>query len=136
MREIKFRAWNRKSKVMTYLQEGVSFVLSLGGLWKFTKPDPDMSSWCNEMTGELMQCTGLKDKNGKKIYEGDIVVGNNTKKLEIIWFPEKATFAIRYDSNGEKCFEEIGNALCEHALKELEVIGNIYENPELMEMGE
>ena len=79
---------------------------------------------------ELQFCTGLKDKNGKLIYEGDIVrfyslYGHVT--FEIKWSEEFATFGYEDD---ETDFSELGRLYDEAAF--VEVFGNIYENPELL----
>lgn len=69
----------------------------------------------------IEQCTGLRDKNGKLIYEGDIIrVEDNTCKVE--WEEENA----RYNVSG---YGEIAYL----TYNEIEVIGNIHENPELLE---
>lgn len=79
---------------------------------------------------EEVQSIGLKDKNDKLICEGDIVKNNRTnQKYKIIFIEEAATFMfrnIRTDSliSTYQIFEDYKN--------DLEVIGNIYENPELM----
>ena len=84
----------------------------------------------------LMQSTGLKDKNGKEIFEGDILAveaDDGVIILKVSWDDEHALFVIK-----TKKFNE------EAALAELvddnsypfEVIGNIYENPELLEVTE
>lgn len=85
----------------------------------------------------LMQCTGLKDKNGKLIYEGDILkfklledfaaFGTNEKYVEII-----APVIYEY---GGFFIEQSENSIFLGQLprSEIEVVGNIYENPELLE---
>lgn len=72
---------------------------------------------------DIMQYTGLKDKNGKEIYEGDIVLWIDSKgnKRQNKVFFERGAFRLR-----NTYFE-----LLEYGI--LEVIGNIYENPELLE---
>ena len=80
----------------------------------------------------LMQCTGLKDKNGKLIYEGDIVkykdevYGLCIGKIE--W--DNAHYEFQYYT-GEK-YGWFSHILCLKHIKNIEVIGNIYENKELL----
>ena len=80
----------------------------------------------------IMQYTGLKDKNGKEIYEGDIVVDNNSLNGDmcgvthlVYWDNDKKGWALK--NNKRK------NPTWYFAEEEQEVIGNIYENPELIE---
>jgi uncharacterized phage protein (TIGR01671 family) len=126
MREIKFRAWDKARGVMLSTDTdnfgdgctewyGNEEYLMLSGI-------EDMAKM--EQYG-LMQYTGLKDKNGKEIYEGDIVSSEQ-------WNPK--TYQVVFE-DGEFGFKNSGdfylNAL--HYLEKFEVIGNIYENPELLE---
>ena len=91
---------------------------------------------CTEISVEfdeikLMQSTGLKDKNGKEIFEGDIV------KMAKDFYSEPAYYevirhrggAYRLESNQHGCELWLRHTNCE-------VIGNIYENPELLEVAE
>lgn len=82
----------------------------------------------------LMQSTGMFDKNGKEIFEGDIVkykAGCNTFKEEVAYDKNFAVFGVMGANTDiiftfEELFEDI-------SIKSLEVIGNIYDNPELLE---
>ncbi len=111
MREIKFRAWGTFENRM---------VFSEGGFFLFPSRIPD--NWQNCYI--LMQYTGLKDKNGIEIFEGDIVhhltYGGN---WEIVWMPDACGFS----------FKGIGENLM-HCSRlcglNIEVIGNIYQNPD------
>ncbi len=98
MREIKFRAWDKIGKIMIPVSR-LDFPLS-------------------EKREILMQFTGLLDKNGKEIYEGDIVSWND-KKARVIFSNGKFTA----DIHGK--FEVTNWNSCE-------IIGNIYENPNLL----
>ena len=72
---------------------------------------------------KLMQCTGLKDKNGKLIYEGDIVSGTSA-----IGRPQQDIVKWQESGFSPWAWFEAGMYL-----SDLEIIGNIYENPELLE---
>jgi len=79
----------------------------------------------------LMQFTGLKDKNDVEIYEGDILLYESYKWLEVEYHDDCGAFMFRYplsDGDGTNIMHA-HNFRVGHA----EVIGNIYENPELLE---
>lgn len=81
----------------------------------------------------LMQSTGLKDKNGKEIFEGDVVDYKGRKAI-IKWHGSYASFIYRFlDELQERVSEWHPLYL---AYLKCEVIGNIYENPELLEVEE
>lgn len=80
----------------------------------------------------LMQSTGLFDKNGKEIFEGDVLkVTDKHSWLEVVSFSEKkAMFVSKEIGFPESPLWELFNTV----LFEIEIIGNIYENPELAEV--
>jgi len=74
------------------------------------------------------QYTGLTDKNGKKIFDGNIIQSLETKETAVVqWFPEHSAFIVWCKSSNELGF------LYECTKSNIEVIGNIHDNPELLE---
>ena len=122
MREIKFRVWNKDDNKM-YKVNG--FINDLPFVdWIYDNDFEEYSIQDNYMVknGELMQYTGVRDKNGKEIYEGDIVKYFTNENAEI-------TFR-----NGAFMVESNTDIDCMCSLYgEIEVIGNIYENEDLLE---
>ena len=123
MREIKFRAWHKGKKI-------IGNVLGIDILHKeifFSNEDVDCYEHVDFKNIELMQYTGLKDKNEKEIYEGDILSdGNDEKPYKIIF--ENGSFRAEF----ERDFEEYSFDLIDVVAQGCEVVGNIYENPELL----
>ena len=120
MREIKFRIYDKTEKKMKLLDS----------IWNMPDPSYDFD--------EIQQFTGLFDKSGKEIYERDIVkytrhddylMDSFVKK--VLWNNELATFGLLSDSGFILPFSD-HSELDIDVLPHLEVIGNIYENPELL----
>ena len=133
-REIKFRAWNGEHM---FRIEGLRWILfSSPEEGKGVRVDENgQNDWrtleLDKESCALMQYTGLKDKNGKEIYESDIVksitgfAASSPGEVGVIkWYSYPPGFGVKwaYISN---CRLE------EKFLEDIEVIGNIYENPEL-----
>lgn len=129
----KFRAYDKRFS--EFVED--FFVSEDGKIYKKTKDTGYGFAISRETSDKiiLMQSTGLKDKNGKKIFEGDIVQYQNTKvpsadsKGVIRYFDNWAMFGIDIEHNEPRAL--FFNGLADHI--SLEVIGNIYENPELIE---
>ncbi|MBP1924613.1 putative phage protein (TIGR01671 family) [Sedimentibacter acidaminivorans] len=138
MREIKFRGLDRiDGKVKNIEQIDIKNELVLF----------ENDGWVDGNNYELMQYTGLKDKNGKEIYEGDIIQLKN-EDLEVIKvvcefgtakrqifdnLVEITGFYFKRLCDDKKTFPIANNYLGKHDLELFEIIGNIYENPELLE---
>lgn len=128
----KFRAWDGGSLCRMYQPDEV--MVGNGDIWIIDE-DSVAGDWIVNNDIELMQSTGLKDKNGKEIFEGDIVQYQNTKvssadsKGVIRYFDNWAMFGIDIEHNEPRAL--FFNGLADHI--SLEVVGNTYENPELIE---
>ena len=126
MREIKFRAWLKEKKEMIDNARPNFFCKHLHYLCDNSSGGQDVLGVSTEDI-ELMQYTGLKDKNNKEIYEGDILSdGNNDKPYKVIF--ENESFRAEFEGD----FEEYSFDLIDVVAQGCEIIGNIYENPELI----
>jgi len=120
-REIKFRAWHLPTKKMFEVYSlcpNAVFENSMDGVHTSATLPAEREDCV------LQQFTSLKDKNGVDIYEGDIVKTNYGKMGVVKFHKERASFIIN-DNEHFNCqlFQE---------MPYLEIIGNIYENPELL----
>lgn len=97
--------------------------------------DKDSYDECEVDPETVGQFTGLYDKNGKEIYEGDILrFGNSPSGIcEAKWNESIAAFCIRFSFENELGCRPLGNWVkCERSI---EIIGNIHDNPELLKGG-
>ena len=148
-RTIKFRAWDKKNKKMrdmkwllkevTYEEESwLDFIIWRGdytftGIWVDEKPNDYKHS-----DFEVMQFTGLTDKNGKEIYFGDILATSNDNPEHDIWNKEDYGYTI-VEEGGRELGVDFSNWYVDteddesiYSLPFIEVIGNTYENPNLL----
>lgn len=115
----KFRAWDKELQTMLdiSLMDFKNGIL-VGEHWKFGETN---SMSFDEI--ELMESTGLKDKNGKEVFEGDVVKCNGLlgtiESFKAMWI---CSF-VKYNN-----YQKVG-----FFAQEIEVVGNIYENSELLE---
>lgn len=132
-REIEFRAWLKNSNKMVEVEE-IDFILQKQIAYdeieyRYTNKQPFHYTQLVDFDDiELMQYTGLKDKNGVKIFEGDIVKNIYTDlKYKVFWDDENVCYRLELIDNDldyvELNIREAGM---------IEVIGNIYENKELL----
>ena len=126
----KFRAWDETEKNMVYFE----------GIFYNKKPYTEGSSFPQyescphyHKLSDLMQCTGFNDKNGKLIYEGDIVKFNyDTDEIKaVVSWDDKDL--VGFYLNTTDYFKDKYVTDYDFYKNDYEVIGNIHENPELLE---
>lgn len=116
MREIKFRAWDKGNNEMF-----IPYSIEFGKNRVFKDP----TSLVYFKNVGLMECTGLKDLKGNEIYEGDIL-SNDEECYKVVF--ENGSYRAEYaDGFEDYSLDLIDVAHC------CEIVGNIYENPELLE---
>lgn len=124
----KFRAYDGGSLCRMYSPSEV--MVGDSDIWIFDE-DSEGNEWIvnNDLT--LMQSTGLKDKNGKEIFEGDII-DYNGRKAVVKWHGSYASFIYMFVDELRSRNQEWDPLYL--AYMKCEIIGNIYENPELVEV--
>ena len=136
-REIKFRAWDLKRKIMHQVSD-LTFRKEWIGCNAFNVEKNEIGDTIginyfdkrHEDSFVLMQFTGLKDKNGKEIYEGDVLkptIECGKKLGKIVWLENRSAFGIHW-------YLQLGTGDIEFCVNDMkmEIVGNIYENPELL----
>ena len=123
MREIKFRAWDKRQEAFIFpTNDETRFVH-----WPNQLPNFNV---CYQWNIVLTQYTGLKDKNGKEIYEGDILESENWRG-KVFFATDLACFYCETFKFPKSCYSDHQFPLCNSG--SVQVVGNIYENVELLE---
>jgi uncharacterized phage protein (TIGR01671 family) len=120
MRDLKFRAWNTIDKVM---------------ITDLNSPKVHHGNLISDWEDALMQFTGLKDRDGVEIYEGDIIQNYFGRVCRVVWHKYAAAFDCEFVKDigeapprGDRSWGFENNQWKSH----VKVIGNIYENTELL----
>ena len=116
MRKIKFRAWDKREGRMIH------------------RPNIPIPCMPESDLYILMQYTGLEDKNGKEIYEGD-VLNNGHYKTQVYWNEHTGAWSHRSTNVDDALYIYLASNTTFDQELLFEIIGNIYENPELAEQG-
>lgn len=132
MREIKFRLWSKSKQEMIYPLFGWFKKVYIGDNGFFQDIQLGTAMELNGIKLELLQYTGLKDKNGMEIYEGDILQTDLDRPYVIVEFRNGA-FMYQCHDNGKEYYDfMLTTSEQKQQDNYLEIIGNIYENPELL----
>lgn len=126
MNNLKFRVWSKKDNTLYYPEKfsGV-FVININGDILGFDAETKSFEYLNEKDYVMQQFTGLKDKNGKEIYCGDIIkLGGET-----IIFNNQRIFEVKF---GDGRFYLSGYRYITDVSGSCKIIGNIFENPELI----
>lgn len=128
-RQIEFRGFNRCTKTWSYAELKYILKEQAYNPIDYFKVDPDT----------VTQSIGMKDRSGKNIFEGDIVaIDVPAYDLSISSYPytvERRLGVIEYDENNVTYkiqMEAVSEYVCEFTPHEIEIVGNIFENPDLV----
>ena len=133
MREIKFRVWGMTEKMMIYFSSDWAIDSEYSNLSFYLADNESgfFEAYSDEEESKaiLMQYIGLKDKNSKEICEGDILTGRQNPII-VEWKGPEFSFKYKNPEKGHW----VKHYYCGWGdIYEPEIIGNIYENPELLE---
>ena len=122
MRQIKFRAWDTEKKEMAEVTH-IGFLDN-----EITLMDSECRVWTTVQyyIAIPMQYTGLHDKNDREIYEGDIFILSDPKHKHIVEWSDNGFMGKQNGTLGSYIGLSYWN-------DDIEVIGNVYENPELLQ---
>ena len=145
MNRFYFRVWNKKTKSWVH---GPKYEPHLFGETIL------LGAWMRVPIKELddcvpLQCSGMLDKNGNRIFEGDVVDvtnGKHTNRFEVKFGPVRRTVlshdgtqhfelelnSFYFERDGQSFFPIVENADKIHDLQMTEIVGNVYDNPELL----
>ena len=130
MKDIRFRAWDKQHDMFDKEQV---FITQAGVICDLTGLGWTLNHYDDWKRYDIQFYTGLKDKNGIEIYEGDIIKTNRGIIAEVYWSKSGASFMISYPNIwtsriGKRIYKKLMNW---HS--KCEVIGNIYEHPSYRE---
>ena len=122
-RYINFRIWHKLTR--TYMEPSAFIFYDDRGVAALDAWADYRIYRCNIEEVEIEQSTGLKDKNGKEIYEGDILEDERKFRSVIKWDSSQAKFI--YEKDPSMVFYQ------GHVGANMKIVGNIHENPELLD---
>lgn len=131
-REIKIRFWDKTTNTMIYPIANYESICIVNGKMKPSLSNSIVDNWnWYKREYEPLEYTGLKDKNGTEIYEGDIVNFRNGESKLYIAFNLGQWSMCRYLDEPDKNYRNLDHYVNHDG--PIEVVGNIYKNPELLE---
>ena len=146
MREIKFRAWDKiDERIIVDDQKFIPVKVTSKGVMRLSPHyEEKLYKFIDDNRFDLMQYTGLKDKNGKEVYEGDIVKivykdcegggwHSISKEKGRVYFD--VYWGVKFDCSDatQRTADSWKSTIGTRDVQDVEVIGNIHENPELLD---
>ena len=141
MREIRFKIWDKTRNKMLTSNCGAFLLTQEGNAVFHQNGNNPLEALIEQIDYEVLMYTGLKDKNGTEIYEGDIIRTHENRIQKVIWHNNgfKLEYKFKRSYRGESYWEtrkDIELSETNNKRWGIKVIGNIYENPELLKEGE